>query len=526
VRLLRERALALVCGLFALWAIAPIVVLIIRAHREGGTFGGAYAPLVPADQYRYLAWIRDAGDHFLISNQFGFASSDHLYLHPMMALSGLLWRLGLSLQVAYLAWTPIAIGALVGGFAAYVSRMLPGHGWSRPAALVLALLFFTPLLPLVDWGGLVDGLAANQMVIVAGQGAPYWQTWGYLPTALALGLMPLYFLGLERALVERRGAGWTVAAGLAVSWLHPWAGLTLFVVTAALTGWDRFARRDLALVVPALAVVSPLVYYWLLEGADPAWGLAQLQATLDPERPLWTLAAAFAPLAVLAAAGVRRPGSDIQERVSLLWPAAAVAVYLTLARDGRLPALAGVTLPLAVLAVRGWNRLRLPRIAAVAALAAATLPGMLYSAQTFRDTVRAHSVPYTIDDSERAALKYLARAPEQGGVLSTSYLGTTVPAMTGRHAWVGYSSLVPGSSPRAREADAFFDGTLPPTLARALVDRAGALYLLSDCRKRTGLEPIVGPLGFTRTSFGCASVYQSSRLRNTSSVSSAHNRWP
>ena len=33
----------------------------------------------------------------------------HDYLHPMYLISGLLWRLGVSVQVAYLIWKPVAI---------------------------------------------------------------------------------------------------------------------------------------------------------------------------------------------------------------------------------------------------------------------------------------------------------------------------------------------------------------------------------------------------------------------------------
>jgi hypothetical protein len=61
-------------------------------------------------------------------------------------------------------------------------------------------------------------------------------------------------------------------------------------------------------------------------------------------------------------------------------------VYFALASDDRLPALEGITLPVAVLAARGWHRLRMPAALGATGLAAATIPGMLYSARTLRDT--------------------------------------------------------------------------------------------------------------------------------------------
>src|SRR5207249_859932 len=124
--------------------------------------------------------------------------------------------------------------------------------------------------------------------------------WGYLPATLALGLAALYVLGLERVVVSvasgapLRYAIWTAAAGIAVAWLQPWEGLTLLVVTVALAAWDRFDRRHVLLVIPAAGVLLPLVYYAMLARRDPAWGLGQLQANYDADRPLWALVVALA----------------------------------------------------------------------------------------------------------------------------------------------------------------------------------------------------------------------------------------
>src|SRR5205085_2387962 len=96
-------------------------------------------------------------------------------------------------------------------------------------------------------------------------------------------------------------------------------------------------------------------------------------------------------------------------------------------------------------------------------------PGMVYSAQTFRDTVDAHGVPYTIRDDERAALRYLAHRPPRGPVLSPAYIGTTVPALAGRRTLAGYPALDLGKKgPGAVTAvfDASLQGPLPILLGR------------------------------------------------------------
>ena len=76
-------------------------------------------------------------------------------------------------------WLPVACVAVAVGFAAYARRRLAGPG-ARAAALALALFYFTPLLPLLDWGGIASALTANQLVVVAGAAAPFWGNVGLL----------------------------------------------------------------------------------------------------------------------------------------------------------------------------------------------------------------------------------------------------------------------------------------------------------------------------------------------------------
>src|SRR5437867_3865536 len=124
-------------------SIGPIIVLVVRARINHGTWTGAFAPFGGDDQLRYLAWIRDAGAHGLIANPFGGDPSGHVYLNPLFLFSGIATRIGASSQLAYVLWLPVAVGALYGGYAAYVRRLVP-PGRMATAALVLALFYVTP----------------------------------------------------------------------------------------------------------------------------------------------------------------------------------------------------------------------------------------------------------------------------------------------------------------------------------------------------------------------------------------------
>jgi hypothetical protein len=495
---------------FVAWAIAPIVAFLTLAAVRGRVWGGAWAAMGGADQYRYLAWIRDAGHHILVAKQFGFGAADHLYLHPMFLLSGLAWRAGAGLQVAYLLWLPPALAVLLGGYAAYAIRTLEA-GWGRLVALALALGFVTPLLPALDWGDLVDSATANHLVVAAGASVPYWQAWGYLPTTLALGAMPLCVLALERTLApdvrdRRRATAAAALAGLAVAWLFPWGGLTLLLLVAGVAAWERPARRTLPLLAVALALAAPLAYYWALRRVDAAWALGSLQANYDPMRPLWVLLATLGPLALPGVLAIRRP-RDAGDRLLLLWPPAALATYFLLDRSGNLDALASIGLPLAVLAVRGWRRLLLPNVAAAGLVVLAVVPGMGYMAQTFRDFARSKAVPYTLRPGEADALGYLERTgPDR--VLSSPYIGNAVPALAGDRTWAAFHALDPALNVPALQAADLFAGRMSPAAARALVVSTGATALLSDCASRARLAAVVGPLGFHARRFGCATVYR------------------
>src|SRR2546423_733765 len=148
-------------ALACVWCVASLGFVLIHAAVGGLTFAGPTAVYFPADQLHYLAWIREAGRHGLIANPYQ-AGAAQLYLQPLFLISGLLWRAGLSVQAAYLVWTPLALIVLVWGYGRYTARFLAGG--ERGAALALALLFLSPLVPALDYGGIVDANGAYHLV--------------------------------------------------------------------------------------------------------------------------------------------------------------------------------------------------------------------------------------------------------------------------------------------------------------------------------------------------------------------------
>jgi hypothetical protein len=507
-----SRGVIAVVALVTAWALAPIVYLLIEVLRHGGVLSGAGSATAGADQFQYLSWIRESGLHGLISDQFELAPNAAAFLHPMFLLSGLAWRLGLPLQLALLLWEPIAIAVMVGGFAAYIARSEQAR--VRVAVLLLAIFYLTPILAVLDWTHQLSFGHVFDLQLGLEEVSPAWQLWGYLPTAISLGLMPLALLAGERALsgrteAHRRYMVAAAAASLAVAWLHPWQGATLVLVWIGIVCWGRDLRSRLPLLAPALAALAPLVYYQLLARYDHAWQIAQAQ-NRQPHFPLWVLAAALGPLAVPAAVGLLNRPRGVHDRTTRLWVACGLLVYFA-EHTFELHALQGLSLPLAVLAAAGWRRLftstRVRTVAATVAIALVTIPGVIWSASWYRTSIRGHYEPYVFTASEHAALTFLERAPARGGVLASRYLGMAVPAFTGRATWVGHKVWTPGYAQRLRQANALLSGRLGPAEARALVRSSGAAFVLADCSERADIGPLLGSLVTAVHSFGCVTVY-------------------
>jgi len=503
---------------FGAWTLVPLVTLL----GHDGTYNGAYGIDV-ADLMQYMAFIRDSGQHLLISNRFDVVPDPHLFLDPVFAISGLLWRLGASIQLSLLVWVPVAAGALAAAFTAYCRRLL-GTDTAVAAGVLMALLYLSPALALAHWLGGGPTLQFGTQVVGLEMFAGAY-AWGGGP-ALALAAMPVFLLSVEKLLEPSRRArgrsgrwygGWAAASGLLASWLHPWQGITLLVILFGLAAWGRFGRRYLTLAGPAAATLAPLVYFEVLSHTHSSW-----MAAAHPNGYAhfgWWLLAALAPL-ILTLPGLRRSRLDVAERILWLWPVAAFAVYLALDRTWFYHAFAGLSLPFAVLAVRSWRRLTRPGWLTAPVLALVLVPGLVWTVQQLIDTEGQHFFA----PGEARALAFLDRVGPPGPVLAAPVpLGQAVPAFTGRQSYVGHYYWTPEYSLRAARVDALLDGRLDRTAALAVIRASRAVFLLSDCRPgRVDLDPLLGPALSARWRFGCATVYEvSAGIRQAHSIAAS-----
>jgi hypothetical protein len=211
-----------------------------------------------------------------------------------------------------------------------------------------------------------------------------------------------------------------------------------------------------------------------------------------------------------------------------LWPIAVLITYVAVP-TGKYQAFAGVSVPLALLAVQGWRRVledrrlggRNPRglrflvTAGVVVLVFGAVPATTWLLIKRRLAVRAVA---ELDRPDADALDYLARQP-RGGVLSTAKVGIWVPALTDDSTYVGHFVWTPHWALRGHYASRLFDypgeRPLSPTAALRLIERPGTRYVLEPCGARENLWPLLEPRGYSRHAFGCASLYSPGRSAPT-----------
>jgi hypothetical protein len=491
------------------WALVPFVVIAVYASRHGGAPTGAFSSLVIEDQFQYFAWIRESGDHVGISNLFDTGQAHHAFVLPPFLLSGLLWRIGLPLQLAYHLWTVVGVLGLCLAVAAYARRSFPTGGWLGAAAL--AIVFGAPLMIISPWTDITGSHGGDRLMqyVVS----PLAATWGYVPRLLSIAAMPAFLLAVEAVLVPaRRRWGWSrtrwvVAAsalGMAAAWIHPWQGLVLVLIVLGLVALDRLHRRNLILAVPLAATVAPLVYYAALHHYLPEWAQASQNANYYN---LGDFLVVLGPFAVLAALGVRNPGEDVHERALLLWPVVTAIAFLA-PTGGRFELVAGLDIPLAILCVRGWRRFRIPRpvtaLAALLVLAGLAVP-LVHDAHEF---ISDGQGTVWLADGDRAALDAMESSPAPGSVLADSHVAATTVAFTGRPMWAAHANWSPDYVQRATAMNQAVAGRLPPSTMRTLIGITQARFLFRDCRLRPlqTLKRRLGPLAQQDAGFGCAQV--------------------
>ena len=521
------RSHPLILGLLAIWTFAPLVGQLLYIGDHGATWTGANGG-DPLDQFQYLAWVRDSGRHLLASNLWSVGPTPHDYLHPMYAISGVLWRLGASVQLAYLVWKPVAVLVLFLGFAAYVRHLLPESRGQQAAALIVGLFYASPAFALANWTGHLSEGHRLALRLVTNDADSALDLWSFEQSAIAIGLMPVFLMASERLIAPPAGSRprwqWTVLAalsGLLVSWLHPWQGLTLLGIIAGLVVLKPARRRYLALTVPVAATILPLMYGFLLSRTDSSWRAFEQQSTAFGTAPWWALVIAFGPLVALAVLGVRRSAAD-RDWMLVLWVLAGAAVYL-LVREYPPHALIGTTMPLGVLAVRGWDRVRRrahlsPRgavIVAIAGVLAFTVPAAAYNAQLVVNDF-SNDLPGAVtrqllmlSPDQAAALAYIDHSPRQGGVLAPWLLSMSVPGLTGREAYAGHPNWQPPS--QVSLTDRFFS-VAPQSdggpLRQSILEESHARFVIADCAAPATLSRDIAPIARPVRRFGCVTVYE------------------
>jgi hypothetical protein len=295
------------------------------------------------------------------------------------------------------------------------------------------------------------------------------------------------------------------AAGAAftASWIHPWQGEQLAIAFAGAAALDR--RRRLPLAAIALAALPPIAYFAVLGHFNYDWEVARRQAQSGNVH-VWALIVALLPLALPAALGLRNVGDDLGERLLALLPVACLVAF-AITPSVRSHTLGGMTIPLAILAVRGWARIGWPRLAGAALVVAVAMASMVEQGRLLGQKADSPLQPYLIGKDEQAALRFLDHAPERGGVLARLPYASLVPGYTGRQTFAGHLSWTPDPLARLGLAYRLIGGAPEPRTARRFVAATRARFVLADCGANAALRQTLAPLTATTRRFGCATVY-------------------
>jgi hypothetical protein len=498
-----ELAVLVAFAALSMWVVALDLFQVVEHGRHWTGTDGVFID----DQLQYLAWIRSASQHLLVSNLFVLRHTPADYFQPAIVISGALTALGVAPWLSLLLWKPVAVGACFFAVRAYVARSMSDR-WARRAALVLALFFgsFTVIYGTVG---------------TIGDIFPGFLSWGYMFGLVGIAAMAAALLAHQRALVRGRIAWGPGLLGALASSMHPWNGELVILIVLGAELVMNARRRPLRAWVaqPALTVAltaAPLAYYWLLARFDESWRLAS-HATKH-SFPLWSIGLELLPLVLCALPAYRGRPRDFLSAATRVWPPAALALFMlssTQLSGSPLHAFQGITLPLAVLAVEGvrrigFGRLRHRFVWATLGIALFTIPAVVDQANGARKLVAPQpGNPTFIAPGESRALAYLAADPQPGGVISRSYLSALVPGETGRHTFNGdciWSE--PNCVGRETVGHRLFDGALTPTAARTFVLTNRARFLLADCRTTANLEQLLGPVIESVHRFGCAAVYE------------------
>jgi len=503
-------------------SFAVLGALIASGHE---LTGGENA--VAADQLQYLSWIESASKGWTINSLWTLPpQTGSLFLHPGFLGSGLLHRAGVGIIASYEVWKPVSIVVVVASFAAYVRRLLPVGG-ARTAALALALFGLTPAGAIVGWNSLSSGQSLQSQIEFAAGAvfAPSWQ-WGYMMTALAVGLMVIGLLSAERVRTQQGSRRWLGAASLVAflcSWLQPWQGAELIgaVILCDLLlpragGRLRSVTQHLPMVVMGTV---PLVYYRWLAGHEAAWKLA---GTANNGIELWSVWVWLLVLGIYLPAlrAWLKSTNDWQQAALRVVPGLMLAQYAAIAvlGFGTFPfhAIQGLSLFLGILLVQAMREFRTPEWWSQNALLAAGLcalmcvPGTLHRLNLLRLEIHRSAQPFYLEPAERQVLDQLSKQAGGGGVLAPIKAALSVPGHTGHPVWVGEISWTPNFRDRVQVAENFFKQNLTSAEMRNLATTSGAQFIYSDCGHPAGnrIREALGPMIEHQYDYGCAELFR------------------
>jgi hypothetical protein len=513
-----ELGLLAVLAAISMWVVASDLVLAAQHHLVWTRTDGFFI----VDQMQYLAWIQSAAQHGLISNLYVLRSSPADYLQPAIVVSAGLLKLGVAPWLTLMLWKPVAVVSFFVAARAAAHHVLVRRA-DRRVALALALLF-----------GSLSSVYGSLGIV--GDMMPTWSSWGYPFGLIAVALIVFGLLRYDRARAAGRIAWAPGLLGALASSIHPWQGELMILVVAgaelvrapeivralraadpARPVWRWPADRRLALPLVTIALtLAPLVYYLALGHLDVNWDMARQNS--KHAFSFWAIAIGAAPLAVFAALGYRGRPADFLELSMRMWVPAALVIYVlsaTALSATPLHAFNGITIPLALLAVKGVRQsglARIPRgrLLAGAAVLLGTVPANVYAmAYAHNYTSPSTNNANYVRADELRAIHYLADDPQPGGVLSQFYLGDMVPGFTGRQVFVGDCLWTePRCIPRSEAADRFFRGQMSKAAAQRFARQTGARFVLASCDRHVDLRRWLGSMVVATRRFGCAAVWE------------------
>ena len=130
------------------------------------------------------------------------------------------------------------------------------------------------------------------------------------------------------------------------------------------------------------------------------------------------------------------------------------------------------------MAVRGFQRLRLPTVVGWLGVGLLTVPGMVLDARRITRTYDRPLVQYYLPRDDVKALRWVSDRAPAGGVLAPVPFASVIPSQTGRAVWVGNGYWSRDYPERSKRAKRLFNGHMGPAAARSFVASTGARVLV------------------------------------------------